>query len=49
MVIGDKPLGNDGGPGRVRADDLFHVMEVKDLPAIDSKGAYDRRSRPQPA
>jgi len=37
-----------GGPGRDRTDDLFHAMEVKNLPAIDSKGTYDRRNGLKP-
>ena len=38
----------DGGPGRDRTDDLFHAMEVRNLPAIDSKGTYDRRNGLRP-
>src|SRR5260370_25230751 len=37
-----------GGPGRDRTGDLFHAMEVENLPAIDSKGAYDRRNGLKP-
>jgi hypothetical protein len=47
MVVSPRPVlscRKDGGPGRDRTGDLFHAMEVKNLPAIDSKGTYDRRN-----
>jgi hypothetical protein len=37
-----------GGPARDRTDDLDHAMEVKNLPAIDSKETYDWRNGSKP-
>jgi hypothetical protein len=48
MVNGCQSVVRIGGPGRDRADDLFHAMERQKPYLADGKGFNSRMSRQEP-